>query len=80
MVVASLLVYRLALPETRMALPRDLLEVEMVVACAKCSGPITHEGRWFAAVWQLRCPACGTVSPWGYSDKVGLFERYSRPG
>jgi endogenous inhibitor of DNA gyrase (YacG/DUF329 family) len=63
-----------------MALSRELLDTEMSVACEKCGEPITHQGRWFASVWQLRCPVCGTVTAWGYNRKLELFGIYAKQG
>ena len=61
-----------------MPLDRELMSEPMRYACPRCGAVHEALGSWFRAVSALRCESCQSLLPFGYAEKLTLFDAAAR--
>ena len=63
--------------EHSITLSPKLKDAFLTLRCRQCDHPIVKKGSWFKAVTTLKCTACGYTQPFGYVEKLKLFDKHA---
>ena len=61
-----------------MPLASELMSEPMRYTCPRCGAVHEEFGSWFRALRALRCHSCREVLPFGYAEKLRLFDEAGR--